>query len=128
MPVLATRERVAAAQDATVRAKFADGSPAWVERRVGKGTVVYVAAHPGLAYLWSAVQPPAVPDRGPGTHTIPTEWDAGAAALLAAVVEKSGATSHVRPGAGELLDARLLESPKGYIVPVANYAAKVGGK
>ena len=128
MPVLATRERIVATKDATVAAKFADDSPAWVERRVGKGTVVYIAAHPGLAYLWSAVQPAAVPDRGPGTHAIPTRWDAGAAALLASVVKKSGATSHVRPGAGELLDARLLESPKGYIVPVANYAAKVGGK
>ena len=128
MPVLTTRERLVVAIDVTVRAKFDDGSPAWTERPLGKGHVLYVAAHPGLAYLWSATQPAKVPDRGPGTHTIPTRWDAGASALIASAVEKAGATGHVRPGAGELLDARLLESPGGYIIPIANYNSKVGGK
>ena len=48
--------------------------------------------------------------------------------MFAPIVAKAGVRASVRPGEGELLDARLLESPGGYIVPVANYNAKVGGK
>jgi hypothetical protein len=128
MPVLATRERLTVEKGTKVLAKFADGSPAWVERPVGKGAVVYVAAHPGLAFLWSAVQPPEVPDRGPGTHTVPTRWDPGARALIAHAARKAGAAGTVTAAGDALLDARLLEAPAGYILPVANYSARVGGK
>jgi hypothetical protein len=127
MPALATKERAEPAAETTVLARFDDKSPAVFERKLGKGRIIYVAAHPGLAYLWSALQPPAVPDRGPGTHTIPTKWDAGARALLAGVLKMA----HVEPAIvarPELIDARLLEAQDGYILPVANYHDKVGQK
>ena len=127
MPALATRQRTEAAPGTVVLARFEDNSPAVFEHKLGKGRIVHVAAHPGLAYIWSALQPPSVPDRGPGTHTVPTKWDAGARALLAEVLEMAGVEPAViaQP---ELIDARLLEAPGGCILPVANYHDKVGQK
>ncbi len=94
MPQLATLERIEPVKDATVLARFKDGKgPAVVARQLGKGRVFYVAALPGVAYLWSALQPPAVPDRGPGTHSIPTEFNSGARALLQLVLK----AAHVQP-------------------------------
>ena len=109
MPALATRQRAGSAAGTVVLARFEDKSPAVFERKLGKGRIVHVAAHPGLAYLWSALQPPTVPDRGPGTHTVPTKWDAGAKALLAEVLDRAGVEPAViaRP---EWIDARLLEA------------------
>jgi hypothetical protein len=128
MPRLATREYVQPAAQTRVLARFSpDGAPAVVERRLGKGRIVYAAAHPGLAYLYTALQPPAVPDRGPRTHTVPTAFDRGARALLAAVLKAAGVAPAIeaRPA---LIDARLLEAPRGWIVPVANYHRNVGQK
>ncbi len=127
MPQLATSEWISPADDARVLAKFKkDDSAAVIERSLDRGRIVYVAALPGLAYLWSALQPPQVPDRGPGTHTIPTAYDAGARALLQAVLKtaKVDPTVVAEPG---LIDTRLLKGPKGFILPLSNCNAKVGG-
>jgi hypothetical protein len=128
MPQLATLERIVPARDVRVRARFKDdGSPAVVERRLGRGRLFYVAALPGVASLWSALQPPRVPDRGPGTHSVPTHFDPGARALLALVLR----TASVEPVVATdppLIDTRLLQAPDGYILPLANYHDKVGQK
>jgi hypothetical protein len=126
MPQLATSEWICPGGDARVLAKFhKDDSAAVVERPLGKGRIVYVAALPGLAYLWSALQPPQVPDRGPGTHRVPTAFDAGARALLQAVLKTARVEPLVVAEPG-LIDTRLLRSPKGFILPLANYSATVG--
>jgi hypothetical protein len=126
MPQLATSEWVSPAGDARVLAKFKDNEgAAVVERRLGKGRVVYVAALPGIAYLWSALQPPQVPDRGPGTHAVPTAFDAGARSLLEAVLKAARVEPPVVAEPG-LIDTRLLKSPGGFILPLANYQAEVG--
>jgi hypothetical protein len=124
MPQLATFERITPADGAEVLAAFPDDRPAVVVRSLGKGRIYYVAALPGVAYLWSALQPPRVPDRGPGVHSIPTQFDKGALELLrlplrAAKVEPAVAAEP------SLVDLRLLKAPKGYIVPLANYHDKV---
>ncbi len=128
LPQLGTRERITPAEDATVLAHFQDGkSAAILDHHLGKGHVFYVAALPGVAYLWSALQPPAVPDRGPHTHSIPTEFNAGARSLLELVLR----AAHVQPAieaTPALVDARLLKAPGGYILPIANYQNKVGQK
>jgi hypothetical protein len=128
LPQLATRERIAQAKDATVLARFQDSKdPAILDHRLGKGHVIYVAALPGVAYLWSALQPPAVPDRGPNTHSIPTAFNTGARSLLALVLH----AAHVQPTISakpDLVDARLLKAPGGYILPIANYQKLVGDK
>ena len=127
MPQLATEEHIVPAKDVQVMAKFKDdGGPAVTERRLGKGRVIYTAALPGVAYLWSALQPPAVPDRGPTAHAVPTAFDAGARALLQMVL-KEAAVEPMIAAEPALIDARLLKAPKGYILPVANYQEKVGG-
>ncbi|MHB9108937.1 MAG: HEAT repeat domain-containing protein [Armatimonadota bacterium] len=41
---------------ATVRARFADGRPAWLEKPVGKGRVVYLAFRAGINYTNKAVR------------------------------------------------------------------------
>lgn len=128
LPQLGTREHIEPAKEATVLARFEnDKEPAILDRRLGKGHVLYVAALPGVAYLWSALQPPVVPDRGPGTHSIPTAFNPGAKSLLELVLR----AAHVQPSieaTPALVDARLLKSPKGYILPIANYADKIGQK
>ncbi len=128
LPQLATRERIVPAKDATVLARFQhDEGAAIVERRLGKGHVFYVAALPGVAYLWSALQPPVVPDRGPHTHSIPTAFNRGTRALLQLVLQ----AAHVQPiieATPALVDVRLLRGPGGYILPLANYHDRVGQK
>ncbi len=128
MPRLATRESAAPAFGTRVLAHFrSDRSPALFEKLLGKGRILYLAAHPGLAYLYTALQPPAVPDRGPRTHSVPTSFDPGARAFLGWVLEAARIEPAIqaRPA---LIDARLLQAAKGWIVPVANYHARVGQK
>jgi hypothetical protein len=125
MPALALRERVTPAAGAAVLAKFDDGSAAVVSSKAGKGQVIYVAALPGAAYLWSALQPPLVPDRGPHTHSVPTAFDLGAKALLEAALKTAGVEPLVRSDQ-PLLDRRLLKTSSGYLLPVANYHEQVG--
>jgi hypothetical protein len=128
MPCLSTSERIKPGKDAEVLARFkGERGAVFLRRKLGKGSIFYVAALPGVAYLWSALQPPLVPDRGPHTHSIPTNFDKGARALLAHVLDAAGVQPSVvaKPG---LIDARLLKAPKGFILPVANYHDKVGQK
>jgi len=128
LPQLATRERIALAKDATVLARFQDSKePAILDHRLDKGHIIYVAALPGVAYLWSALQPPAVPDRGPNAHSIPIAFNTGARSLLELVLH----AAHVQPilsAKPDLVDARLLKAPGGYILPIANYQKLVGDK
>jgi len=68
-----------------------------------------------------------VPDRGPGTHSIPTEFNTAARALLELVLKAARAEPMIEAGPA-LIDARLLKAPGGYLVPIANYHDKVGQK
>lgn len=125
IPCLATQETFEVGE-AEALATFEGGKqPAMASRKVGKGVVLYAAAHLGLAYLYSALQPPEVPDRGPRAHSVPTEFDGGVRQFLGAVL---GGASVERPISvfAQRLDVRLLEAPGGYVVPIANYEEKVG--
>lgn len=124
-PALGIRDRVEPAKDTEVTARFADGSPAITSRRLGKGRVLYIAALPGVANLWTALQPAAVPDRGPGTHTIPENFDPGVRALIADALRTAGVEPLVRAEPA-LVDGRLLAAKKGFILPLANYHQTVG--
>jgi hypothetical protein len=126
MPVLAVRESLRLAPDVEVGLKYADGGPAFVGRKLGKGDAYYLAALPGLAYLWTALQPPAVPDRGPGVHLVPVAFDPAARAVLRMPLARAGLQPAVTVTPG-LYDTRLVESPKGCFLPIANYNRRVGG-
>jgi hypothetical protein len=126
MPQLATYERVEPEGDCKTLASFTqDGRPAMIARTLGKGRVYYVAALPGLSYLWSALQPPRVPDRGPSAHIVPTKFDTGARALLETPLKECRFEPLVSTG-GQLIDTRLIQATNGYFVPLANYEANVG--
>ncbi|MBI4027796.1 MAG: beta-galactosidase trimerization domain-containing protein [Verrucomicrobia bacterium] len=126
MPQIATHERIQAEAHCETLASFKeDGRAAVISRQLGKGRVYFVAALPGLAYLWSALQPPHVPDRGPWTHTVPTRFDAGAKALIELPLKERRFEPLASAG-GRLVDLRLIRAPKGYFVPLANYEPEVG--
>ena len=128
LPQLATSERITPSHDVSILARFQDGkSPAILDRRLGRGHIIYVAALPGVAYLWSAMQPPAAPELDLGSHTLPTSFNTGARSLLQLVLH----AAHVQPAieaTPALVDARLLKAPGGYVLPIANYQNKVGAK
>jgi hypothetical protein len=121
MPAFGVIDRIEAADPATVRTKFADGSPAVIDRGLGKGRITYIAALPGVSYLQSIYQPAPVPTRGVLSHVTPTNFNAAAGKLILDPATQS-TTTHVQAEGG-WLDARLLKSPKGYAVPIANYSA-----
>ncbi|MGB2823528.1 MAG: hypothetical protein WBF17_21290, partial [Phycisphaerae bacterium] len=126
MPVIAVRETLRPAEGAKVMFEYTGGGPAMLTREAGKGKVYYVGALPGLAYLWTALQPPAVPDRGPGVHLVPVDFDKTAQAVLHTPVTHARLAPTVEVGPG-LYDTRLVESPKGCFLPIANYNRDVGG-
>jgi hypothetical protein len=117
LPVLATRESLTPRKEEGVTERI---KGAMTERRLGKGKIVYLAAHPGIAYLHAGLQPPVAPDRGPVTHSIPTAWDASVVKLLEAFVN----APPILKSSPALIDARLLRTPKGYLVPLASYTGK----
>ncbi len=128
MPQLGTLERIGVGKDVVVLERFTDdNSPAFVGRRLGEGRTFYVAALPGVASLWSALQPPLVPDRGPNTHSVPTAFDPGARAIVRTVLDAAGVQPLLTTNPG-LIDCRVLKAPGGFIIPLANYNAEVGQK
>ena len=128
MPALAAHERAEPEKGTTVLAHFGDKSPAVFERKLGRGRIIHVSAHPGLAYLWSGLgsrRPCRIAARG--RTPCRRSGTPAACALLALVLE----AAEVKPAIvaqHNLIDARLLEAPGGYILPVANYHDKVGQK
>jgi len=122
MPVFGVIDRAVVGPETEVVAAFESGTPAVIERRLGKGTITYVAALPGVTYLWSAMQPPQPPPRGVWSHVTLTDFNPEAGRLILAPAKP--VVPRVDAGDGRL-DARLLQSPKGFALPVANYAADV---
>lgn len=125
LPVLAIRERITPAEDAETIGRFTDGSPAVLRRKLGEGKMFYVAGLPGVAYLWSGLQPPAVPDRGSNTHRVPHDFDPAIAALIEWPLQQAGLEPAVDTGHA-LIDTRLLAAGSDYVLPLANYELHVG--
>lgn len=120
MPALAMRDGISVLPAVKTLASFQNGKPAIVQRANGKGRITYIATLPGVAYMWSAYQPPPVPSRGPSSHMALTKFDAATRNWITA--EAKTALTNVDAN-GAWIDARLLQSPKGYAIPLANYSA-----
>lgn len=121
MPVLACHERLEPEGDTLVVARFqGDDSPAVCVKPLGRGRVFTVAAYPGVATLWTAMQPAAAPDRGPSSHRLPALYDPGAMTLVAEALKAASINAEVWI-ADQLIDARVLAADKGLVVPLANY-------
>jgi hypothetical protein len=122
MPALAVASITEPEEGTEVLARA--GKPAAVTmRKLGKGAVLHVGALPGVAYLWSALQPPIVPDRGAGTHSVPTKFDEGAAALVQAALKAANVPPDIK-AEPRLIDARLLVARGGMALPLASYTGQ----
>lgn len=128
MPAIAVRDHVRAAPDAKVVGAYEDtDEPGVIQMRHGKGRSTYIAALPGVAYLWSAYQNAGgqhfVPSRGPSSHADLTGFDTPAQLLITRWV------TDVKPqveAPGAWIDARLLQSTKGKAIVLSNYSVDVG--
>ena len=126
MPALAFLDSVTPAPGAQIRAAFKSGKPAVIDNPIGRGRTTFIATLPGVAYLWSAYQPAPgedylVPSRGPLSHR-ELEFNRQTAAFIAAPARET--SSYVEAG-GARIDARLLSSPAGDAIALANYNTDV---
>jgi hypothetical protein len=108
--------------DAAVMAAFADGSPAVLQRREGKGRVMYCAFLPGLSYFKPAL-PRRPVDRGATddalSHFVPTRFDRPAAGLIAALADFERPVVCSEP----LVETTVIESKHGVLLPLVNWSA-----
>jgi len=126
IPALAAKERITVVAGTEVLATFQDdNTPALIVRALDKGSVYYAAALPGVAYLWAGLQPPAVPDRGPGVHRAINTYDPLAVRVLALPLSAAGLEPRVATSP-DYIDTRLIGAEGAYILPLANYNETVG--
>jgi len=123
-PAFGSISRVTPAQDAAVQASFADGSPAIVQRLVGKGKVIYCAFLPGLSYFKPAI-PLRPVDRGPTDDSmanfIPTQFDKNVGALVGSIADTvSSPVETSEP----LVETTVIESKAGAAITFTNWSGK----
>lgn len=123
MPIFGARSRITL-KGAEGTGTFGDGSPAMTVRKVGKGEAIYCAFLPGLSYFKPAI-PLRPVDRGSSddamSHFIPSQFDAGAAQLVASAV----ATLTCPVICSEpLVEATVIESKAGKLIPLVNWSGK----
>lgn len=121
--VIGVRNRFVANM-AQVLAKFSDGSPAVVERQVGKGKVIYCGFLPGLSYFKPAL-PMRPVDRNSSedslAHFIPTEFDKAAAELIGLPArDLQRPVSCSEP----LVESSIIQAKQGAVIPLINWTMK----
>lgn len=142
LDVLAVKQALLPVPGATVLGSFADGTPAVVQNKYGKGRVQAFGFLPGLAYMWPArtakaklaaasaaeaanALPPdptkilAAADV-PRRSGCPWQYPAAIRELLTAPALRAKAEVPVRCGV-PLVDAVCMDAPAGIVVPLANY-------
>jgi hypothetical protein len=131
VPVMVWKQGLAV-KDAQVLGTFADGKPAVVEKKHGKGRVVLFGFLPGQAYLKSGL-PLLPPDRGATdaafAHFLPTGMDA---TLRRALVEDFLPKDFVRPVecSETLVESTCIDTPAQggqparLAVPLLNFTGK----
>jgi hypothetical protein len=122
MEALAFQQRLSAARGAEVLGTFADGSPAIVRNHYGAGQAILVGTLPGIAYLKSGI-PVRPMDRDGFAHFLPTEFSPEIRALIGLPLQLAGVTKPVECSE-PLVDASLLESARGIIIPLANFTGQ----
>jgi hypothetical protein len=122
MPAIGVRCRLKL-KDARAVGTFADGSPAVALRRVGNGYATCCAFLPGLSYFKPAI-PLRPVDRGSTdqamAHFIPTQFDAGARALI-----EEPLADLVPPVvcSEPLVESTVIEAKGGTLIPLVNWSA-----
>jgi len=123
IPVIGVRSP-ARLRGVVAEATFRDGSPAIATRAAGNGRTIYCGFLPGLAYYKPAI-PQRPVDRGSTDdamcHFLPTEFDAGAKALI-------GLPAQDLPRPVEcsepLVETTIIEARQGTVIPLVNWTGK----
>ena len=120
-PVFGARSRVKV-NGAKAQLKFKSGTPAFTLHSHGTGQAHYAAFLPGLTYFWPGI--PKVPvDRGTqpnaSTHLIPTQFHEGMEQLLQG---GKGAAGNPVECSNKLVEANIIDSPKGSVVILTNWS------
>ena len=122
MPVIGAKGRFRPGKDAVVVATFADGTPAVVQRTVGKGRVDHTGALPGLTYFKPAI-PLRPVDRGSTddsmAHFIPTKFDRVAAMLVATAAEEAEKPVLCSE---PLVESNVIQAKSGTVVTLVNWS------
>lgn len=124
LDVLSVKQVLTPPAGAEVLARFADGSPAAVRARYGRGQVFWVGALPGLSYIRKALQ--ARPEnRQPPLGESDNPWDYPAAEreFLLRPVRAAKVRPPVRLDV-PLVETFYLQSQAGAVVTLANYALR----
>ncbi len=120
LPVLSARSRFSVS-GASVVARFDDGAAAATTRAVGRGTARYLGFLPGFAVFRPAIpmRPmDRVSDDDAMCHLMPTGFDATAAATL-----RVGGLRRSVVASSPSVEASLLTSPRGLLVPLVNWSS-----
>jgi len=124
LPVTGALTKMRAGRDATVEGTFADGSPAVVVRKAGRGETVYCGFLPGLTYFHPAI-PRRPMDRGATDDSmgqlVPWGFDAAAARLIGSVADEVvRRVSCSEP----LVEASVIESAAGTAIVLTNWSGR----
>ena len=105
-------------------ATFRDASPAVATHAVGTGRTIYCGFLPGLAYYQPAI-PQRPVDRGSTDdamcHFLPTEFDAGAAALIGLPAQDLARPVECSQ---PLVETTIIEAGQGTVIPLVNWSGK----
>lgn len=130
MPVLGHKSIFTVSGAPNVTSVFADGSPAVVETRRGKGTATYAGLAPGLAYFHQAL--PKWPACRGSTddaynHWVPYNFSAGTRAWLATFT--AGVAGAVPVSASDpLVEVGIVTAPSiGSVLPIIDWTGDGGG-
>src|SRR5262249_43289530 len=133
MPAVAAIQEVTLSKDATVVLPFANGKPAALEQRYGKGKAILYAFFPGCAFVRNAI--PRRPfERGTSdrsfNHFLPKQFNPSPPALIMSQASSDSSapvwSEEEVPGSKypPSVDVTIIDSPGGIVVPIANYSGK----
>jgi hypothetical protein len=123
-PVFGAVAKLKPAAGTDIPGTFADGSPAVVSNKAGKGEAITCAFLPGLSYFKPAI--PLKPldksgAEGAMAHFIPTNFDKAAGALIGSALKDI-----LRPAAAAepLVAASIIEAKSGTAIVLENWTGK----
>jgi hypothetical protein len=118
LPVYCGLERLEPAAGETVAGRFGDGSPAAIDRKVGRGRALLVGALPGIAYLQPGI--------GSRKRGMTLDYPADVRRLIVEPAESAGVRRHATTS-DPLVEATLQEGPRGAVVTLVSFRYPDGG-
>lgn len=123
-PALIALQELTLANGARVTARLDDGRPIGVTNEFGAGRAQLLGTFPATAYVQKAI-PKRPYDRGGSedsfSHFLPTAFLSDLRSVLAPAM---GAVRLAVRTSEALVDATVIEAPRGLVVPMANFSGK----